>query len=569
MGKIKGKEFIHSYHLPEIKDRKGNIIRKDTLIVKEKIHYEDGRIIPNLNIIEEYKRPFWITKGIYRNHKQKKEWEYKERLDKFMATDSELPNMIMEKLGKKRFGKVSYREAIRSPYVYGSDVESGVLLKEEYIQKWGIRTPLTVTYYDIEAHPITKEISIVSSSRKIEGGKIEIFVIINRGSINKSIKDIEKEVKYTLLENLPDSLPNGYKADDLKFIFKVVHNDGKLLKEFWKKMHQDKSDIVTSWGVYDIETMVSRLKSYGLDPKDILSDPNIPYELRDWYVKKDKAEFITQSGKRTSRSFEKQWHLFRSPAHFYILDMMATYYFNRRGSKEVPGGYGLQNILERELNYGKLKFEDVTNLTDTEWHIYMLKYEPIKYFAYNIWDQLGMLFLNEKTTDIDISLPTLSERSLWESYGMMGKPILDDFHFYALENGVVLGTKVNDEKFDGGLGRDDWPVTVHPWKRVPTDESNRVFKEGLLPNNQGLLVSDLDVESSYPSCTVVSRLSKQTTVREINSIDGVDITTIKRNVSNLLTGDISHMGVMRNLFNAPTHLEFYQTYQKLKESGEL
>ena len=64
---IIAKEFRSAFHLSAIPN-----VRKDVHVLKEVVHYKDGRIVPELRIIENFKRPFWVTKEHYQNHKEKK-----------------------------------------------------------------------------------------------------------------------------------------------------------------------------------------------------------------------------------------------------------------------------------------------------------------------------------------------------------------------------------------------------------------------------------------------------------------------------------------------------------------
>ena len=58
---IKGRECKFVTFLPELKDKySGEVHRRDTHVIKEIIHYEDGTIEPNLNIVYDFKRPLCI-----------------------------------------------------------------------------------------------------------------------------------------------------------------------------------------------------------------------------------------------------------------------------------------------------------------------------------------------------------------------------------------------------------------------------------------------------------------------------------------------------------------------------
>ena len=110
---------------------RANENRPDIHLIKERIYFSDGTSKPNLRILENYKRPFYITKEPYRNHKQKKEHESLIKVNEYWSTQSELV-----KEASKRLGIISrnptYRDVALSPYIYGTDIDSRVFLKYQY-----------------------------------------------------------------------------------------------------------------------------------------------------------------------------------------------------------------------------------------------------------------------------------------------------------------------------------------------------------------------------------------------------------------------------------------------------
>lgn len=563
------REFIHGIHIPKEVDKDGKVMNRDAMVIKEKLHYPDGRIIPRLITIYDFKRSFYITKEVYRNHKQNKQWEYLDKLDKFTSTQSDLSKSILQKLGMNKFGKVPYRSAVKSPYVYGSDPSPLVLIKEEYFKRYGMRTPLDIAFWDIENDVDNDVISIISATRRVSKERIDVFAVINTTSYEAEIENIGSKVKKALMDNLPDNFPKGYR-DALRIVIVEVSTEADLILKFWDKMHLWGPDILSSWGIHDITHSLKRMKALNLSPKDILSDPNLDFSLRRMNIKRDKEERVSQSGKVTKVDFEKQWHLYRSPAKFYLMDNMAAFFFNKRNEQEQAGGYSLENTLQTVLKFGKLKFTGLPqNLTKEEEHRFLLKNKTVEYFAYNLFDDISMLSLEEKTTDLSITLPALAERSLMDTYNYLSVMILDDFHFFALDNDKVLGSQVVGEAFDGSLGRDEWTITLHPWKRAPTDEKGRLFEEGILPNNIGFGTGDEDVVSAYPKATVLAGLSKMTTKREVISIDGLSTTDIKRFGPSLSTGSVSHIGFIIGAFKGPSFTDFRNMINKNKKDYTL
>ena len=87
--KIKAVECKFAVHVPSKYDQ------SDLHLVKEVIHFEDGTTKPNVKLIENYKRDFWVTKKGFRNHKSKKEREHLVKLTKFSSTQVLLEENIL------------------------------------------------------------------------------------------------------------------------------------------------------------------------------------------------------------------------------------------------------------------------------------------------------------------------------------------------------------------------------------------------------------------------------------------------------------------------------------------
>src|SRR5690606_19043148 len=86
---------------------------------------------PRLRMIENFKRPFWITKPGFRNHKEKKEWETMDRLQRFESTQCKLQQAVCNALNKPYF-QGGMMMLNRDPYIYGTDISLAGLLKYKY-----------------------------------------------------------------------------------------------------------------------------------------------------------------------------------------------------------------------------------------------------------------------------------------------------------------------------------------------------------------------------------------------------------------------------------------------------
>ena len=104
---------------------------QDVHLVKESLYYDDGSKEPNLRFIKNFKRPFWVTKPQFQNHKEKKEYEELDKLTRIECTESKLRYRVAEVLNKR--GTKDYlKQLLNSPYIYGADIPSESLIKESY-----------------------------------------------------------------------------------------------------------------------------------------------------------------------------------------------------------------------------------------------------------------------------------------------------------------------------------------------------------------------------------------------------------------------------------------------------
>lgn len=444
---ILSRECKFVIHLPEIPEQ-----RPDTHVIKELITYKDGTSKPNLRLLYNFKRPFWVTKEHFQNHKDKKESEYLDKLNEYQSTQSSLGKSVAMRLGQRFIGKTHLRDVSASPYVYGLDIHSKTVIKKMYLDRY----PDAISGYnlailDIETNTETDEIIVISLTMRDK-----IYTVINKKMLINT-RDIESQLNYLFDKHIPKTNI----TENIKKEYVVVENELELILKTLEKAHIWKPDIIAIWNIdYDIPKMLEALEKYNIDPKDVFSDPNIPKELRYFEYKQGQKSKVTASGKFTPINPEEQWHTVIAPASFYWIDAMSAHRYIRVGGKTMPGGYSLDNILKHELGnrYQKLKFEDIDNLglAGIEWHQYMVKNKPLEYIIYNQWDVISMLHLDEKTKDLAYSLPILAGVSSFDIFNSGPKRIVDALHFFYIEHGKVLGSKPPRTEVDTVLGLKNW-----------------------------------------------------------------------------------------------------------------
>ena len=117
----------------------------------------------SLRIIKNFKRPYWITRDVWQNHRDKKEYESLDKVVMYESTDTDLATSILGKLGNRFLGKKTMYDAGRSPYVYGTNVSALTIMKKSYLNKYkDFYTPYTIAGMDTEADVDTRELYICS-----------------------------------------------------------------------------------------------------------------------------------------------------------------------------------------------------------------------------------------------------------------------------------------------------------------------------------------------------------------------------------------------------------------------
>ncbi len=77
------------------------------------------------------------------------------------------------------------------------------------------------------------------------------------------------------------------------------------------------------------------------------------------------------------------------------------------------------------------------------------------------------------------------------------------------------------------------------------------------------MVYDSDAVSAYPSCTAVANVSRETTVREIIDIIGVDEVAFRRHNINLLQGHVNALEYACEMHGLPTPQNALQYFEDL------
>lgn len=564
---IAGYEYKHSTYVVS-----NNNPNSDLILVKENIHLKNGDVVPNLRRIRDFKRPYYITRESQRKYKEKRVWESLENVRRYECTQAELAGDIQRKL---KSGRGGVKTLNRSPYLYGTDMTSSVLVKHQYMTKFpDFKTNYKVAHLDIEFDVVdgTDSINMISIScqgkvyqavtRAYIGTTIDFFGKIRQcyeqevvpilSAVDNKIKQfVEKGIKHEFELNF-------YEAEDecdaVLWIFRQLH-------------HVIKPDMLSVWNLpYDTKKMMQALSRRGIAHEDVFCDPSVPDEFKYFKLKEGEAKIFDANGVAESKDPCDRWHRVTAPSNFFWVDQMSVRRMVRKHLNKEPS-YSLGNILYKELGFGKLKGDKGIRSTGIDWHKHMQRNEKIFYCVYNMFDNIGAQLLDEKTEDLRSTFPAQCGFSELQSYNSQGRKLADDFYFDLLEKGYILtGTSDKMEKeLDKYLVPLDGWISTLSAHLIHEEMGNRVLKEHPATFTKVVKwVLDIDVKSSYPSTGVWMNLSQETTKRSMCRIVGVDFEEQRRAGLNLCAGRVNAVEIIVKLCKAPTQLQMLQRFCKAK-----
>lgn len=556
----------------------------DVHMIKEQISLNNGQVIPNVRLVTGFTRPYWIAKQSTRNYRDKKEWEKEENLLKKQCTQSQLRDEIANQLNVR--GRTHIKALCASPYVYGSDITSTSIIKKLYMDKYpNVNTGYSVATFDIETDVVhgTKEAILATLAFKNK-----IYLVALR-SFFFGFANTEEQIMTAARKYIGEYIEKR----GLEIEIYIAENVVDLIRAIFTKAHEWKPDFLSIWNMnYDIPEVLRILKENHVDPKDILCDPSVPKEFRVCNYKPGPDKKTTASGKVMPINPAARWHTFYLTASFYVIDQMCAYKHIRM-TKQEETSYSLDAILNKELGIRKLKFQEADAYSGLAWHQFMQTNYKVEYAVYNIFDSYSMIELDEKTKDLSHTLAAFSASSDFSLFRSQPRRIVDALHFFLLERGYVLGTvgsapaiakpaTVNDTteegetedsvaEFDSTVNEEEeaapedttldlrnWVITLPAHMSVLG--SACILEDQLMRTGIRAFVYDSDAVSAYPTCISIANVSKETTKRELISIEGIDEDVFRMQNINLVAGSTNALEYCASMFNLPEPEELLKKF---------
>lgn len=542
----------------------------DMLTVKEYLTLKDGRRIPRVITVKDYKRPYWVTKPHFRDHTDKIQFEDISRVDMFKSTQINLRREMCFRLGRGNPTN-PIKMLCREPYFYGIDPGPEVFLKQSYMNKWpDAFVPNKVAVIDAETDvrcSWTKPIlwSLVEDD--------EIVLYVNKEwsytvpNYEEAVRKEYHEVLDQWLEPIKKKLKNkdgSYPKflDDVKNIplrVSLFDDHFSMTKSMIDDLHEKMPDIVTGWNVfYDASVIVESCVQAGRDPADILSDPIVPNEYKMCYLRRGPREKVAASGRKVNLDPQERWDVVLNTASWRVQDAMQLYWQLRKAKGKETGGYGLDAMLTKQLGVGKVKYhtEDSAVPSGTiHWHMDMQENFKVRYGVYNLFDSIGVWALDKKNSDLSSQISSLAGSCDYSKFNSQPTINAIDMLFSVLKkrNKIICSTSDEMEtELDLRLpSRDGWIVTF---------PSHNVVEPGLelyhdLPGIKSSIHTfnaDADVETTYPTVEIILNLSKETTVAEPIKVKGIGFETLRHASINLTGGQVNSVDILESVCKMPS-----------------
>lgn len=523
-------------------------------------HYQDGSKAKEIKLLKNFRRPVWLTKEIHRKYKDKKEFEHLDRLDMVRETQSDIDIAICRGLGKMPTPQsIAYIKD--SPYLYAYEVPSTAFIKYHYLMKSDMYVaPFEVVNLDIEFDVTGKfnDISIITLSSN--GYRHTAVLRRLYTELYSSDEEIEKAIREKDKEDLPDSdVKNNCKI----FNITIHDNDLDLLHTIFGVLHTMKPDFVTIHNlVYDISRIMERLEYWKYPAGDLFCDPSIPKELRR-VVFKPAQQFKFKKGVKYSIPYEEQWSTIDIVASFMIMDTMTGYAFIRQAQGKLVGGYGLDNILEKNGIATKLIYQDKNTefLSGVKWHEYMSTKRPLEYTIYANQDTVAMTSLENRTEDFIQAMPIFAGISDFLRYNSSTHKAICNGYLENRHKKLIVGTTPKEPVDRSYLGTSAW---------IKTLSSDHIQDIGLeLTNIPGLKTNitadadDLDCVSSYPSDIQACNISVSTLRAEVLSIGDIEKSKFKDQNINIISSNANTISYCTEMLNMPGTVEIRERAKEL------
>jgi len=485
---IKNYQYVHGTYVPQ--DTNSGT---DALVASVK----DPRTgDTRLHIVRNPACQFWITKPALRNHKHKKECVPLSEVDMHVCQYKYLSESIEKALGdRKSYSK--NRWVMRSPYVYGADIDPLIVMKLEYKEA----CKDSVDYFKVGAIDI--EVSVLGDNQIILLSYADfhtrtVYCAVLNTWAETTLEELELKAKEELArfrEGLNDDALRIWDEQPFKVVFELFEEERDLLIWSFRNIHKCAPDFCGVWNIaYDIPYIMDRAVFRRISPEQLFCHPDVPNDLKFLEFKEDKS--AVHAGHITDR-----WHQVECPGYTRWYDPMCLYSRLRVTEAKLPF-YTLDFVGNKIIGTGKMQF----GVNDT--HHSMQANDKVGYCVYNTLDAIIPVLSNAVTDDV-VSMTMLADTSLLTHFASQTVKLKAFFYEYCMKHGLVTGTAFGSQVQDtdvylGNVGG----AVLNPLLMRVTGAT--CIKEVDISTNLYKLCCDIDFASQYPSTTIAFNISKET-----------------------------------------------------------
>lgn len=258
-------EYVHASYSSDFDSN------SDLVTVKEHLHHPDGTITPNLRLVKDYERSFYVTKKEYRDHEQKKEWEFIEKTDEYRTTHVNMGSTLKKALGV--YGKAILSQLKESPFVYGATVMPQVLVANEYLEREPeLTSEATLAVQDYEWDVVKGHGDIITGSTTFKENVIVAFTYDFLELHNPTQEQID-EWEQRINDASTNYIGDWIEKRNLNIDIRIVEHPWEVVKTMYEFTHRLKPDFLGFWSISgDVGAMMRSLEQARTYYEGIRSD---------------------------------------------------------------------------------------------------------------------------------------------------------------------------------------------------------------------------------------------------------------------------------------------------------
>lgn len=410
---------------------------------------------------------------------------------------------------------IPVKKIMSDPCIHSSDID----LEDFYIAEFynghpfkDTKVKLTKSFFDIEvdsfyiegfpeAEDASCPINAISFFNDSNMTLYGLFLNIDNNDLVKELRGKKKE----FVERIINKYKEKYNLDiDVKL--KWFNDELKLIESFFNLLHYFKPDFIGAWNLtsYDIKYIRNRLLRLTGDEaytKNIMCDPDIPYQVVDLFEDNKNQDFSEKSSNFVCSDYTV-W-----------LDQLLLF-ASLRKSEGKRDSYSLDAIANEEIGENKVTF---SNPDVTVKNAPYIAYE--EFIEYNLHDTMLLYMIEARNNDFDM-IYTISaitqtriEKALKKTVSVRNlarKFYIDNGYVMSNNHNVnYLGETVSVKQEIRGAFVADPNLNSNVGISMNSYRSKFIFNNAI----------DFDLESLYPSLIMAFNLDTTTQIGEIHPID--------------------------------------------------